>query len=281
MNEQEPRLGGEAGRARLRGPGRPAGRARAHRRPRHGLHGARGAAMRCRRRRRGRRRRARRRGRALEPRAIGHLAGAPLVDPRVRVIVGDVADVIAHARERYDAILLDVDNGPEALTTFGNKRLYAEGGLRTARGRCGRAASWPSGRCSRTPASARGSARPASTSRSERVDGGRRLAPPARAVAGTPGGLSPERMMAFETAIDGLPDPRRLIGAALRGAHLGNGHSSAAPRTPLASPCAARTSFVRRSLGTVQRSHSWGTLRRCARCWRRRRPGRWRAGPAC
>ena len=39
-----------------------------------------------------------------------------------------------------------------------------------------------------------------------------------------------------------------------------SGHRNAAPRTPLASPCAARTSCVRRSLGTVQRSHSFGTL---------------------
>src|SRR5215471_15730729 len=43
---------------------------------------------------------------------IGHLADAPLLDPRVRITEGDVADAIATAREHYDAILLDVDNGP-------------------------------------------------------------------------------------------------------------------------------------------------------------------------
>jgi spermidine synthase len=64
---------------------------------------------------------------------IGHLAGAPLRDPRLRVVEGDVADTIAGARRRYDAILLDVDNGPEALTSFKNKRLYTAAGLERAR----------------------------------------------------------------------------------------------------------------------------------------------------
>ena len=64
---------------------------------------------------------------------IGHLADAPLLDPRVRVIEGDVADVIGTAREHYDAILLDVDNGPEAFTSRGNEHLYSCQGLRRAR----------------------------------------------------------------------------------------------------------------------------------------------------
>ena len=64
---------------------------------------------------------------------IGHLAGAPLLDPRVCVVAGDVADVIGAARERYDAILLDVDNGPEAFTSRENKHLYSPQGLRRAR----------------------------------------------------------------------------------------------------------------------------------------------------
>jgi spermidine synthase len=64
---------------------------------------------------------------------IGHLANGPLLDPRVRVIEADVADVIATARERYDAILLDVDNGPEAFTSRENKSLYSREGLRRAR----------------------------------------------------------------------------------------------------------------------------------------------------
>jgi spermidine synthase len=63
---------------------------------------------------------------------IGHLAKEPLDDGRVRVIEGDVAHAIARARGAYDAILLDVDNGPTALTSFTNKGLYAPDGLRAA-----------------------------------------------------------------------------------------------------------------------------------------------------
>ena len=48
------------------------------------------------------------------------------------MIEGDVVETIARAESRYDAILLDVDNGPAALTTFKNKRLYADPGLRSA-----------------------------------------------------------------------------------------------------------------------------------------------------
>ena len=64
---------------------------------------------------------------------IGHLAGAPLLDPRLRVIEADVADTIGRARARYDAILLDVDNGPEALSSYQNRRIYTEDGLARAR----------------------------------------------------------------------------------------------------------------------------------------------------
>jgi spermidine synthase len=64
---------------------------------------------------------------------IGHLADSPLLDPRVRVTEGDVADAIATVREHYDAILLDVDNGPEAFTSPENRHLYSREGLRRAR----------------------------------------------------------------------------------------------------------------------------------------------------
>ena len=64
---------------------------------------------------------------------IGHLAGSPLLDPRLRVIEGDVADVIEKARNRYDAILLDVDNGPQAFVARENKRLYVPAGLLAAK----------------------------------------------------------------------------------------------------------------------------------------------------
>jgi len=63
---------------------------------------------------------------------LSHLAGAPLDDPRLSVIEADVVETIAQAEGRYDAILLDVDNGPFAITTFKNKRLYSDAGVQSA-----------------------------------------------------------------------------------------------------------------------------------------------------
>lgn len=63
---------------------------------------------------------------------LAHLASRPLDDPRVTLVEGDVADVIAGARDVYDAILLDVDNGPSAIATEGNARLYGPAGLARA-----------------------------------------------------------------------------------------------------------------------------------------------------
>ena len=59
----------------------------------------------------------------------GHLAEFPLKDRRVRVRVADVADIVRGARGAYDAILLDVDNGPEAFTCESNEWLYGRAGL--------------------------------------------------------------------------------------------------------------------------------------------------------
>ncbi len=61
------------------------------------------------------------------------VVGSCLDDPRVTVAIGDVAEFIAAAPAGYDAVLLDVDNGPEGLTTAGNDRLYDEAGLGKAR----------------------------------------------------------------------------------------------------------------------------------------------------
>ena len=61
------------------------------------------------------------------------LTAGCLDDPRVRVIEGDVAAVIEAADAEYDAILLDVDNGPDGLTREGNDRLYSPRGLAVAR----------------------------------------------------------------------------------------------------------------------------------------------------
>jgi spermidine synthase len=59
------------------------------------------------------------------------LSGPLLDDPRVTVRQTDVADVIGKPNE-YDAILLDVDNGPSSFTAKKNDRLYTRAGLRTA-----------------------------------------------------------------------------------------------------------------------------------------------------
>lgn len=59
---------------------------------------------------------------------LAPLAGRPLADPRARVEVADVADLLA-ATPPWDAILLDVDNGPESFTVDRNARLYARAGL--------------------------------------------------------------------------------------------------------------------------------------------------------
>jgi spermidine synthase len=55
-----------------------------------------------------------------------------LEDPRVSLIEGDVAALIRKAKPGYDAILLDVDNGPEGMTQSANDRLYDARGLGSA-----------------------------------------------------------------------------------------------------------------------------------------------------
>ena len=59
--------------------------------------------------------------------------GDCLSDPRVEVRTGDVGAVIREAAGTFDAILLDVDNGPDGLTRSGNDSLYREDGLHSAR----------------------------------------------------------------------------------------------------------------------------------------------------
>jgi len=64
---------------------------------------------------------------------LANLAGRPLEDPRVQVVEADVAEQIRATRSKYDAIVLDVDNGPEGFTRRGNDWLYGKGGLAAAR----------------------------------------------------------------------------------------------------------------------------------------------------
>lgn len=63
---------------------------------------------------------------------LAEIFAGSLDDPRVKVEVADVAEIIRAAACRYDAILLDVDNGPEGLTREANDRLYDARGLAAA-----------------------------------------------------------------------------------------------------------------------------------------------------
>jgi spermidine synthase len=64
---------------------------------------------------------------------LGPLAGHPLDDRRVEVALGDVADTLRGSQHRFDAVLLDVDNGPKAFTASHNTRLYDDKGIEAVR----------------------------------------------------------------------------------------------------------------------------------------------------
>jgi spermidine synthase len=64
---------------------------------------------------------------------LGPLAGHPLKDERVRIELGDVAVTLRSAHDKFDAVLLDVDNGPTAFTSSDNSWLYADPGIAAAR----------------------------------------------------------------------------------------------------------------------------------------------------
>jgi spermidine synthase len=64
---------------------------------------------------------------------LGPLAGNPLRDPRVRVEIDDVATTLSLHPEQFDAVLLDVDNGPAAFAGSDNDKLYDYSGIATAR----------------------------------------------------------------------------------------------------------------------------------------------------
>ncbi len=63
---------------------------------------------------------------------LAHIFGGSLADPRVSLQIQDVHDVIVEQRAGFDAILLDVDNGPDSLINLANERLYCNWGLRDA-----------------------------------------------------------------------------------------------------------------------------------------------------
>jgi spermidine synthase len=60
---------------------------------------------------------------------LGRHAGYPLNDARVEIVETDVALLIRAGQAAFDAILLDVDNGPDGITRLGNDWLYSMPGL--------------------------------------------------------------------------------------------------------------------------------------------------------
>ncbi len=63
---------------------------------------------------------------------LGHLAGSPLDDHRVTIHESDCTQIIKSAKGSYDAIMLDMDNGPKALMLKSNDRFYSPSGLTSA-----------------------------------------------------------------------------------------------------------------------------------------------------
>lgn len=63
---------------------------------------------------------------------LGKYAEHPLKDKRTTILEGDVAKRIRSQKQSYDAILLDVDNGPTGLTRKKNDWLYSTDGLTEA-----------------------------------------------------------------------------------------------------------------------------------------------------
>jgi spermidine synthase len=64
---------------------------------------------------------------------MADIFGSSMNDPRADIREADVLDLIKASRSAFDAILLDVDNGPEALIREANNALYDSGGLRSIR----------------------------------------------------------------------------------------------------------------------------------------------------
>jgi spermidine synthase len=80
---------------------------------------------------------------------MAEVFGSSLEDPRARIVTADVGEMIRSRRSAFDAILLDVDNGPEGLIRRANDGLYDAKGLRATRRALrpgGVVAVWSSGR---------------------------------------------------------------------------------------------------------------------------------------
>jgi spermidine synthase len=60
---------------------------------------------------------------------LGKLNNHPLKDPRVDLQIADIYDLLSHSRNKFDTILLDIDNGPEAISNSKNSQLYGYSGI--------------------------------------------------------------------------------------------------------------------------------------------------------
>ncbi|WP_227493396.1 spermidine synthase [Paracoccus kondratievae] len=60
---------------------------------------------------------------------LAHLAGHPLDDPRVKVVVSDIRDHLERVSDQYDLVLLDTDNGPDIVIRPENTEIYGENGM--------------------------------------------------------------------------------------------------------------------------------------------------------
>lgn len=60
---------------------------------------------------------------------LGQLNGQPLDDKRTEVVTGDIYPLLERSKNKFDAILLDIDNGPSAIVDSGNQRLYTSAGV--------------------------------------------------------------------------------------------------------------------------------------------------------
>ncbi|MEU5655491.1 spermidine synthase [Streptomyces sp. NPDC047737] len=66
---------------------------------------------------------------------LGRISRAALADPRTVILRTDLVAHLRTATERYDALCLDIDNGPDWTVTEGNGSLYSATGLATCRAR--------------------------------------------------------------------------------------------------------------------------------------------------
>ena len=64
---------------------------------------------------------------------LGDLNGQPLEDNRTELRIGDIFPLLSKSTGSFDAILLDVDNGPSAITDSGNAHLYTQAGIEICR----------------------------------------------------------------------------------------------------------------------------------------------------